>query len=115
MCPNYYDVDEWKFAEYPDKIKISYLGRTCQIKGLDIFVEIAKRFPDIDFIMCGQGDEQPFMNRSKNIKYLPPLHGKARSDYLSELTAVICPSLYVEPFLRCQCGSPIMWCTCYSI
>ena len=48
MCPNYYDVDEWKFADYPDKIKIGYLGRICQIKGLDIFVEIAKRSPDID-------------------------------------------------------------------
>ena len=34
----------------------------------------------------------------KYIKYLAPLHGKARSDYLNELTAVICPSLYVEPF-----------------
>ena len=113
MCPNYYDANEWKFADYPDKIKIGYLGRIWQIKGLDIFVEIAKRFPDIDFVMCGQGDEQPFLNRSKNIKYLPPLHGQARSDYLSELTAVICPSVYVEPFCGVNveaqlCGVPVI-------
>ena len=63
--------------------------------------------------MCGQGDEQPFLNRSKNIKYLPPLHGTARSDYLNELTAVICPSLYVEPFCGVNveaqlCGVPVI-------
>lgn len=113
VIPNYYDVLEWSFIEKPSKKKIGFLGRICQIKGLDVFVEIAKRFPHIEFIICGQGDETPYVSKSNNIVYQPPIHGSDRSKYLSELTAIVTPSIFVEPFCGVNveaqlCGVPVI-------
>ena len=44
VCPNYYDVTEWPFGE-PTKPLVGYFGRICHIKGLDVVVEVARRFP----------------------------------------------------------------------
>ena len=56
VCPNYYDVSEWPFGE-PTKPLVGYFGRICAIKGLAIVVEVAKRFPHVDFVICGQGED----------------------------------------------------------
>ena len=112
--PNYYDISEWtlKTHDIDTPISIGYLGRICHIKGCIIIVELAKKFPDIEFIICGQGDPTPYLTE-KNIKYKPPICGKERNEYLGSLTALIAPSLYLEPFcgvcVEAQlCGTPVM-------
>lgn len=111
VIPNYYDIDEFKLNIKPAKI-IGYFGRICEIKGCRIVCEIAKLFPRIEFILCGQGDPIPFLT-SSNIKYKEPIHGMERSEYLGSLTALIAPSQYLEPFCGVNveaqlCGTPVI-------
>lgn len=112
VIPNYYNVSEWTLNLKPKK-RIGYFGRIGHIKGLNIFVEIAKRFPDIEFVMCGQGDPDLYLKESSNIVYQEPIHSEARSDFLGNLTALIAPSLYIEPFCGVNveaqlCGTPVI-------
>ena len=111
VCPNYYDVTEWPFGE-PTRPLVGYFGRICAIKGLDIVVEVARRFPHIDFVICGQG-EDTFTHQSVNLRYQPPLHGRERGVWLSQLTCLLAPSIYLEPFCGVNveaqlCGTPVI-------
>lgn len=115
ICPNYYNIHEWPFTlqNVADKpTKIGFFGRITKCKGLDIFVEVAKRFPHIEFIMCGQGDHAQY-TQSPNITYQSPIHGEERGKFLSSLTALIAPSVYLEPFCGVSveaqlCGTPVI-------
>lgn len=113
VIPNYYNINEWPFILTPEKKRIGFFGRICNIKGMDIFVEIARRFLHIEFVICGQGSETPYIYASPNIVYQKPIHGDERGKYLSELTAIITPSLYIEPFCGVNveaqiCGVPVI-------
>lgn len=96
VIPNYYDISEWSFNPTPER-KLVYFGRLGEIKGLNIVYEIAKHRPDLPIVICGQGDPSPYLTLP-NIAYQPPLHGKARSDFLGSAMAVLMPTRYVEPF-----------------
>lgn len=119
VIPNYYDLNEWPFDpngllnNYNKIKKIGYFGRITHIKGLNIFVEISRRFPNIEFIMCGQGNPNTYLTQSPNLKAIEPLEGKERGLFLSTLTALITPSLYIEPFCGVNveaqlCGVPVI-------
>jgi glycosyltransferase involved in cell wall biosynthesis len=113
MIPNYYNILEWPLNLYPNKKKIGFFGRICNIKGCHIIVEIAKKFLDIDFIFCGQGDPTPYLTESSNIIYKPPIHGEERGEFLNDLVALIAPTLYIEPFCGVNveaqlCGTPVI-------
>ena len=114
VCPNYYDVAEWPFG-VPTKPVVGYFGRICHAKGLDIVVEVARRFPRVDFVLCGQSGqtEDAYTGQSPNMRYQPPLHGRERGHFLSQLTCLLCPSLYLEPFCGVNveaqvCGTPVI-------
>ena len=96
VIPNYYKIDEWEYNPSPER-KLVYFGRLGEIKGLNIVWEIAKHRPDLPVVICGQGDPTPYLTLP-NIIYQPPLHGKARSDFLGSAMAVLMPTRYVEPF-----------------
>ena len=111
VVPNYYNVLEWNFVPSVPKLRIGYFGRITQVKGCNVFRTIAEKFPHIEFTMCGQGNPAPFS--APNIVYIPPIHGVERSNYLGSLTALICPSLYMEPFCGVNveaqlCGTPVI-------
>ena len=112
VAPNYYNVLEWPLNLIP-KRQIGYFGRICNIKGCAVVVEVAKRFPHIDFILCGQGDPEPYLKDASNIIYKPPLHGSDRGEFINSLTALLAPSYYVEPFCGVNveaqlCGTPVI-------
>ena len=49
----------------------------------------------------------------ENVYYMDPIDGEGRGEYLSSLTALIAPSMYVEPFcgvaVEAQlCGTPVL-------
>lgn len=111
VIPNYYDLSEWSFNEYPKKY-VAYMGRLIDTKGLSVFAEMAKARPDMDFIMCGQGDPTPWMV-APNIKYEEPKHGTERSEFLGNATALFSGTRYIEPFggvaVEAQlCGTPVL-------
>ena len=105
VIPNYYDITEWDYNPIPEK-KLVYFGRLADIKGLRIVWEIAKHRPDLSVVICGQGDPTPYLTLP-NITYHPPLHGKARSDFLGSAMAVLMPTRYVEPFGGVICASTV--------
>jgi len=112
VCPNYYNIDEWTVNLFPD-LRIGYFGRICDIKGCQIFSELAKLFPEVEFVMCGQGDDYEKYLTSPNISYTKPITGKERSYFLGSLTALVTPSLYCEPFIGVSveaqlCGTPVI-------
>jgi glycosyltransferase involved in cell wall biosynthesis len=112
VVPNYFDVSEWKLNINPNKNRLVYFGRLSEIKGLDIVHEIARQRPDLEVVICGQGDPSRWMNLP-NIVYQEPLHGIARSDFLGNALAVLMPTRYVEPFGGVTieahlCGTPVL-------
>jgi glycosyltransferase involved in cell wall biosynthesis len=113
VIPNYYNIIEWPLNLYPNKKRIGFFGRLCNIKGCNIFCEIAKKFLDIEFILCGQGDPSDYLTQSSNIVYRPPLDGLERGEFLRDLVALIAPSIYIEPFCGVNveaqlCGTPVI-------
>jgi len=112
VIPHSFDSSEFADSYNSSKPKIGFLGRIVREKGCGIIAEVAKRFPQIDFVLCGQGDPAPFL-KSSNISYLPPIHGKKRSDFLGSCVATMCPTIYLEPFgcsaVESQlCGTPVI-------
>jgi glycosyltransferase involved in cell wall biosynthesis len=112
VCPNYYDLNEWVYNEKPIKKRIGFFGRITGTKGVNIFIEIAKKFPDVEFTICGSGDPTTYL-KSPNIVYIEPLHGKDRTNYLNNLTALITPTQFLEPFCGVSveaqlCGTPVI-------
>jgi len=112
ICSNFYNIDDWKFNANPTPNRVGFLGRIEDVKGCSIIVEIARRFPHVQFVLCGQGDPSKYLCE-KNIVYQPPIHGVQRSEYLASLIAVIAPSKFLEPFCSVAveaqlCGTPVI-------
>lgn len=112
VIPHAFNIDEYTLSLTPSSTKIGFLGRIDSVKGCGIIVEIAKRFPEIQFVLCGQGNPAPFL-KVPNIEYKPPIHGRERSDYFGECVAVLAPTKYLEPFgcgpVEAQlCGTPVI-------
>lgn len=111
VIPNYFKIDDWDFNPNQGKY-IAYFGRLGDIKGVNIVAEIAKYRPDLKFKICGQGDPKPYLI-APNIEYVPPIHGRERSEFLGNAVAVIMPTRYVEPFggvtvEAALCGTPVL-------
>ena len=113
VVPNYYNTLEFPLSLNPDNKKIGFLGRIHDGKGVNVIVEIAKNFPHINFILCGQGDAIHYTNASSNIIYKPPITGAERGKYLGGLTALLTPTKFIEPFCGVSveaqlCGTPVI-------
>ena len=117
VAPNYFDVSEWRLSLTPTPKRVGFLGRICGIKGMAELVECARRMPDIQFVICGQGNPEPYIGDSPsgapNIVYKAPIHGTDRSEYLGSLCAVLTPSKFIEPFCGVNveaqlCGTPVI-------
>ena len=117
VVPNYYNTKEFVVPvieplRLQGRPKVGFLGRVIREKGCYVIAEIAKRFPNVDFVLCGQGNAAQFLT-SPNISYKMPIHGSERSEYLGSCVATICASTYLEPFggsnVESQlCGTPVI-------
>jgi glycosyltransferase involved in cell wall biosynthesis len=112
VCPNYYNINEWPLNLNPKLDTIGFFGRIDPCKGMLIVVECARNFPNVRFIICGQGDPTPFLIEP-NICYKEPIHGSDRGDYLGNLIALLAPSNFLEPFCGVSaeaqlCGTPVI-------
>jgi len=114
VVPNFYNIDDFALSLTPTVKKVGFFGRIEGVKGVNVIVEIAKRLPDVQFVLCGQGDPKPFLTQP-NIVYKPPIHGAERSEFLGSCCAILCPSQYAEPFCGVSaeaqiCGTPVICC-----
>jgi len=112
VIPHGFDVSEFSLSRTPSQPRIGFLGRIVNEKGCRIIVEVAKRFPHVEFVLCGQGDPAPFLTHP-NIQYKQPIHGAERSAFLGSCIATMCPTTYLEPFgcsaVESQlCGTPVI-------
>lgn len=110
VIPNYFVANDWPIVTRP-RGYVLYFGRICDIKGLPTVVEIAKRMPDVEFVLCGQGDAAPYLV-APNIRYEPPRTGRNRATLLGNASLVLMPTQYVEPFggvavESMLCGTPV--------
>lgn len=112
VIPNYYDILEWNLNLKPNINRVGFFGRICDVKGCNLIVEIAKRMPHIEFILCGQGNPESYLVLP-NIIYKEPIEGTDRSEYLGSLSVCLAPTYYVEPFCGVNveaqlCGTPVI-------
>lgn len=112
VIPNYYDLNEWKVRAKKGSY-VLYLGRIHEIKGLWTVVEMAKKRPDLDFVLVGQGEPEPFVRNAKNIHHVGAVTGKQRSALFENAIVTLCPSKYLEPFCGVAvesmlCGTPVL-------
>jgi len=114
VVPNYFDARDWPLSLTPSIATptVGFLGRIYDGKGCGEIVEMARRFPTVRFVLCGQGDPSRYLVEP-NIVYKPPIHGTERAEYLGSLIACVAPTAFVEPFcgvaVEAQlCGTPVL-------
>jgi len=117
VVPNYYDIVAWPVVLEPKPIDgepyIIIFGRIVILKGFLIIIEIAKRMPDVKFIICGQGDPIPWISQAPNIIAISYVVGDARAPILGNAQAILAPSSFIEPFCGAAveaqlCGTPVV-------
>ncbi len=95
-----------------DKCTVVFLGRLNEAKGCALFPLLARAYPMLHFVLCGQGDPTPYCTEP-NIEYRPPIQGRARAEFLGHAACAIFPSRMVEPFCGAAveamlCGTPVL-------
>jgi glycosyltransferase involved in cell wall biosynthesis len=112
VIPMSYDLDEWEPCYEPGEY-ILYFGRITEDKGLWYVKEIAKH-TNREVLLCGSGDPRPYLDPAiKNLRAMPAVSGKARSDLLRKAYCTLMPTLYTEPFGSggvegMLCGTPLI-------
>lgn len=118
VIPNYFDPSDFLF-EPVKKNYVLFMGRMIYRKGLKIIEEVAKRLPDTQFILAGQGATQEgdvikgqdVTIEGKNLMYIGAIDVEKRGRLMAEAKALICPTQYVGPFEGVSveamfCGTP---------
>lgn len=105
VIPNYYDVDDFPFsAEKEDYVL--FVGRLIPRKGIDLAVEVCREMGQ-RLVVAGAGDPPDYG------EYVGVVGPKERGELMSKAKALICPSLYLEPFGGVSiesilCGTPVI-------
>lgn len=117
VIPNYYDPRDWPFVRDADlsaeaKRTVVFFGRVCEAKGAELVPVLARARPDLHFVMCGQGEPEPYLTEP-NIEFREPIRGDGRAEYLGNAAVAIFPSRFVEPFCGAAvetmlCGTPVL-------
>ena len=99
VIPNYFDPDAFEFRAKKEDYML-FLGRVDRCKGIEIALEVSKQ-TGIPLLIAGQnflGDELYSMMHI-GAEYIGVIGSDERRERLSKAMAVICPSMYLEPFL----------------
>lgn len=76
-----------------------YIARLIEQKGIFIFLDLARSFPEKSFILAGQGDISLLhCEIPPNVEYVGYADLNKRKTLLANASAVISPTHYVEPF-----------------
>jgi glycosyltransferase involved in cell wall biosynthesis len=105
VIPNYFEVDQFP-AGKGDGGYLLYMGRMEERKGLQVVADIASR-TELPLKLAGQGTPPPCG------EYVGVVGPAERALLMGEATALLCPTLYIEPFggvaVEAQlCGTPVL-------
>src|SRR5690606_3548684 len=98
VIPNDFAVEDWPLR--PTDCRegyVLYLGRVCEIKGMNVIWQMARARPDLEFVLAGQGDATPWLTEP-NIRYVGAVHGTQRAALMHGARCVVMPTQYLEPF-----------------
>lgn len=91
-------INEFEYTEEKENY-VLFMARLFEQKGINIFLELAKHFPDKEFVVAGQGNLHEITSDiPSNVKYIGYAHLEERKKLLAKAQAVISPTLYIEPF-----------------
>ena len=91
-------ITEFEYSETKDNYYL-FLARLIESKGIYLFLDLAKEFPNKKFIIAGQGDINSLKKSiPSNVEYVGYAYLEDRKKLLSKAKAVISPTYYLEPF-----------------
>jgi len=97
------------------KFKVLFVSRLIIKKGTRIIIKLAKKLPNIEFIIIGSGPESKYISQQKlpNINFLGKIDNNKLLNYYSTASVFIQPALYQEGFTRTimeavACGIPVI-------
>lgn len=93
VIPVFFDPKEFRFELNPDDYFL-YVGRLVPRKGISIACEAATR-AGVKLKIIGHGDTRLITGGHE---YLGALPADERNEVMSKARAVLCPTIYVEPF-----------------
>lgn len=104
VIPNYYDVAD--FPVGPGGDYLLFVGRLNEDKGIHVAAAAAKH-AGLPLVVCGQG------KAPKGTDYRGLVGVAERAELMGHARALICPTLYLEPFggvaVEAQlCGTPVI-------
>lgn len=109
VIPLFFDPLEFQMNKPSDPPFALYVGRLIPKKGLSIACKAAAK-AGIPLKVIGHGDTSLVTDGAE---YLGEVSVAERNDWMSRATALLCPTLYVEPFgsvaVEAQmCGTPVI-------
>ena len=96
VIPNSIDIPlkyETTFGSY-----VAYIGRLSYEKGYDLLVEIARKYPEIQFCFAGAKREATNIAFPKNVQLMGYLKGKELEHFIKNARLVVIPSRCYEGF-----------------
>lgn len=114
VIPNHYDLEDWRprVERDPGNRRVVFFGRITDSKGCAIVPRLARAHPELDFVLCGQGDPAPYLTEP-NVAYEPPISGRDRAAFLRTAAVAVFPTRFLEPFCggaveAMLCGTPVL-------
>jgi len=76
-----------RFSLYPDRLNVLWMGRLTRVKRPDRVIELAKHYPEVNFIMAGDGElrEELEAKASSKVHFL----GVQNSDEMFSLADIV--------------------------
>ena len=110
VIPAFYETDKFPVAT-PENYLL-YVGRIIPYKGIQIACQAAQ-LAGVPLKLIGHGDPNQIPHLVTYGEYLGSLNEPARNEVMSKATALICPTIYVEPMgmiaVEAQlCGTPVI-------
>ena len=110
VVPNFFDIDEFpEHYEHDTDNYYLFLSRMIPRKGYEIAIELTRRI-GAKLIVAGTGGDQP---QHDHVEYVGFADAKMRGELLAGAKALLCPTLYIEPFggvtaEAMLCGTPVL-------
>jgi len=124
VIPNYFDLEEWPVGKGTSGTPyVLFMGRIAESKGIAVLATIIRAWCDkhgldkLHFVIAGQGDWTPYgmilQKQSAAVRYVGPVHGKARAPLVGRAVASLMPTQFIEPFggsgvEGLLCGTPLL-------
>lgn len=100
IVPNVARIPSAEFDLPPIDGRITFIGRVSPEKGIDEFIEVARKLPNRDFSVAGGGDYLPVVRERApaNVRFFGHLDSKDLDNVFRESRIVLCPSKWFEGF-----------------